>query len=162
MKKEFKTAKEAIAYAKENHLVAVTVGGKKLAVSSNEEKRLLDSGAEFAFLNTVEKDGKQIVVSIPIDGKEPEMDGRTHYKKMSVDELMGDGIHKSVNKQFGNPALPYSPSGGEQKVWVIYRDFDKIAAISPEFSEEDVRKIAEILNAGAREFERARGLSFEE
>jgi hypothetical protein len=84
MTKEFKTAKEAIAYAKENHLVAVTVGGKKLAVSSREEKRLLDSGARFAFLNIVEKDGEQIVVTIPVDGNDDE-EPRDGKMRMQID-----------------------------------------------------------------------------
>jgi hypothetical protein len=157
MTKEFKTAKEAIAYAKEKHLVAVTVGGKKLAVSSREEKRLLDSGAEFAFLNTVEKDGEQIVVTIPIDAKEPELDGRMHYKMEIVEGEMSGGMnYRPAN-------LPYSPSGGAQhKVWAIYRDFDEIATISPEYSEETVKQIARLLDADSREFDRKRGMSVQE
>lgn len=57
-------------------------------------------------------------------------------------------------------SIPYAPSASDE-MWVIRRDFDTVAVISPEFDEETVEKIAELLNKGAREFERNRGMSFE-
>ena len=72
--------------------------------------------------------------------KKQENLAKTHYRRRTMDDLLGKGIHKSVFERFGNPAMPYNPSA-KKEVWVIGRDFDTIAAISPEFSEEDVKKI---------------------
>jgi len=64
---EFKTAREAIAYANKVRKIAITMGGKNLVVSEKDKDKLTELGSVFACLCLVEKDGEQVVVTVPVN-----------------------------------------------------------------------------------------------